>query len=159
MSVQTTAHYTYKEEATKSSYFCFDGKLWRTVLNTSYKVLQHVTVLFNKHVVWCQMSSVNILNTKNTLTLRMQWFNSISSCFLTCEGVSKSFWTDWLPGARTANGTALCSCIAILWVSLVSFAAITLCVASRVFIVVYFVVDSVRKLLDTSPCKSQNLNS
>jgi hypothetical protein len=35
-----------------------------------------------------------------------------------------------------------CSCIAILWVSLVSFAAITLCVGSqRVFIVVsvYFV--------------------
>jgi hypothetical protein len=43
-----------------------------------------------------------------------------------------------------------CSCIAILRVSIVSFAAITLCVASqRVFIVVvYFVVDSVRKLLD-----------
>jgi hypothetical protein len=32
----------------------------------------------------------------------------------------------------------------------VSFAAITLCVASqRVFIVVYFVIDSVRKLMDT----------
>jgi len=32
----------------------------------------------------------------------------------------------------------------------VSSAAITLCVASqRVFIVVYFVIDSVRKLLDT----------
>jgi hypothetical protein len=31
----------------------------------------------------------------------------------------------------------------------VSFAAITLCIASqRVFIVVYFVIDSVRKLLD-----------
>jgi hypothetical protein len=48
-----------------------------------------------------------------------------------------------------------CSCIAILLVSLVSFVAITLCVASqRVFIVivvavVYFVMDSVRKLLDT----------
>jgi hypothetical protein len=61
---------------------------------------------------------------------------------------------DWPPGARTANDTALCSkysCIAILWVSLVSFAAIILCVASqRVFIfVVYFVIDSVRKLLDT----------
>jgi hypothetical protein len=44
------------------------------------------------------------------------------------------------------------SCIAILWVSLVKFAAITLCVPSqRVFIVavVYFVIDSVRKLLDT----------
>jgi hypothetical protein len=46
-----------------------------------------------------------------------------------------------------------CSCIAILSVSLVSFAAITLCVASqRVFIVVvvvYFVIGSVRKLLGT----------
>jgi len=52
------------------------------------------------------------------------------------------------------------SCIAILRVSLVSFAAITLCVASqRVYIaaaaaaaaavVVDFVIDTVRKLLDT----------
>jgi hypothetical protein len=44
-----------------------------------------------------------------------------------------------------------CSFIAILLVSLVSFASITLCVASqRAFIVVsmYFVIDSVRKLLD-----------
>jgi hypothetical protein len=43
-----------------------------------------------------------------------------------------------------------CSCIAIFWVSLVSFAAITLCVASqRVFVVVVdFIIDSVRKLLD-----------
>jgi hypothetical protein len=51
-----------------------------------------------------------------------------------------------------------CSCIAIFWVSLVSFATITLCVASqRVFIVVsaYFVIDSVRKLLDT-PSLSPN---
>jgi hypothetical protein len=40
-----------------------------------------------------------------------------------------------------------CSCIAILWVSIVSFAAITLCVASqRVFVVVYFVINSVWKL-------------
>jgi hypothetical protein len=53
--------------------------------------------------------------------------------------------------------TNRCSCIVILCVSLVSFAAITLCVASqRVFIVivvivvvVYFVIDLVRKLLDT----------
>jgi hypothetical protein len=43
-------------------------------------------------------------------------------------------------------------CIVILWVSLVSFAAITLCVASQqVFIVVsvYFFIDSVRKLFGT----------
>jgi hypothetical protein len=49
---------------------------------------------------------------------------------------------DWLPGVRTAMiqlSATRCSCIAILWVSLVSFAAITLCVASqRVFIVVVF---------------------
>jgi hypothetical protein len=44
-----------------------------------------------------------------------------------------------------------CSCIAILWVSPVIFAPITLCIASqRVFVIVsvYFVIDSVRKLLD-----------
>jgi hypothetical protein len=36
-----------------------------------------------------------------------------------------------------------CSCIAILWVSLVSFAAITLCVASQqVFIIVVVAVIS-----------------
>jgi hypothetical protein len=57
---------------------------------------------------------------------------------------------DWPPGVRTADGTAVtrCSCIAILWVSLVSSVAITLCVTSqRVFVVVDFVIDSVRKLL------------
>jgi hypothetical protein len=44
-----------------------------------------------------------------------------------------------------------CSCIAILSVSLVSFGVITLCVASQqVFVVsIYFIIDSVRKLLDT----------
>jgi hypothetical protein len=45
-----------------------------------------------------------------------------------------------------------CSYITILRVSLVSFAALTIRFASqRVFIVVvYFVIDSVRKLLDTT---------
>jgi hypothetical protein len=62
------------------------------------------------------------------------------------QGVSKSFRTG--SQARELQMVQLfatrCSCIAILWVSLVSFAAITLCVASqRVFIViVYFVIDS-----------------
>jgi hypothetical protein len=54
-----------------------------------------------------------------------------------------------------------CSCIAIVSVSLVSFAAITLCVACPVFIVVsvYFVIDSVRKILDTtSDLKFYRLN-
>jgi hypothetical protein len=62
--------------------------------------------------------------------------------FRTYEGVSKSFRTGRLERELqmvqlSATGW---SCIAILWVSLVSFAAITICVASqRVFIVVYFV--------------------
>jgi hypothetical protein len=62
---------------------------------------------------------------------------------------------DWPPGARTANGTTHCHLVqlyAILWVSLVSFAAVTLCVASqRMYIVVSlcFVIDSVWKLCDT----------
>jgi hypothetical protein len=45
-----------------------------------------------------------------------------------------------------------CSCIAILWVNLVSFAAIALCDASQkvfIIVVVQFVIESVRKLLDT----------
>jgi hypothetical protein len=68
------------------------------------------------------------------------------------RGVSKSFRTGRLERElQTVRPSAIkCSCIAILRVSLVSFAAITLCVASqRVFIVLYFVIDSVRKLLDT----------
>jgi hypothetical protein len=70
-----------------------------------------------------------------------------------CTRVIQKF-PDWLP-ERELQMVQLCatrcSCIAIFWVSLVSFAAITLCVASqRVFvIVVYFFMDSVRKLLDT----------
>jgi hypothetical protein len=72
----------------------------------------------------------------------------------TYEGVFKSFRTGRLERElQMVHLSAIrCSCIAILWVSLVSFAAIILCDASqRVFIVVsvYFVIDSVRKLLDT----------
>jgi hypothetical protein len=73
------------------------------------------------------------------------------------EGTSKSFRTGRLERElqMVQLSATSCSCIAILWISLVSFAATTLYVASqRVFIivvVVYFVIDSVRKLLDTSP--------
>jgi hypothetical protein len=56
---------------------------------------------------------------------------------------------DWPPGAKTANDTALCHYVQ-LYRYFVSFTAITLCVASqRVFIVVYFVMDSVLRLWDT----------
>jgi hypothetical protein len=68
------------------------------------------------------------------------------------EGVSKSFRTGRLERElQTVQLSATrCSFIAILWVSLVGFAAITLCVAPQLvfIVVVYFVIDSVRKLLD-----------
>jgi hypothetical protein len=67
------------------------------------------------------------------------------------EGVSKSFRTGRLERElQTVQLSATrCSCIAILCVSLVSFAVITLCVASqRVLIVVYFVIDSSLEILD-----------
>jgi hypothetical protein len=72
----------------------------------------------------------------------------------TYEGVSKSFRTGCVERELqiVQLSASRCSYIAILCVGLVSFAAITLCVASqRVFIVVSvcFVIDSIRKLLDT----------
>jgi hypothetical protein len=75
-------------------------------------------------------------------------------CIRFYEGVTKSFRTGRLERKlqMVQLSATRYSYIAILWVSQVSFAAITLCVASqRVFIVVsvYFVIDSVRKLLDT----------
>jgi len=70
------------------------------------------------------------------------------------KSVSKSFRTGRLE--RELQMVQLyatrCSCIAILWVSPESFAALTLYdVSQRAFIVavVYFVIDSIRKLLDT----------
>jgi hypothetical protein len=73
----------------------------------------------------------------------------------TYEGVSKSFRTGLLE--RELQMVQLyatrCTCIAILLVSLVSFAAISLYIApQRVLIVVsvYWIIDSVRKLLDTT---------
>jgi hypothetical protein len=74
--------------------------------------------------------------------------------YLTYDGLSKRSRTSRLELELliVQLSATTCSYIAILWVSLVSFASITLCVASRrVFIVVsvYFVIDSVRKLFDT----------
>jgi hypothetical protein len=69
------------------------------------------------------------------------------------EGESKSFRTGSLERElqMVQLSATRCSCIAILWVCLVNFVAITICVASqRVFMVVYFVIESVRKILGKS---------
>jgi hypothetical protein len=70
------------------------------------------------------------------------------------DGVSKSLWTTCLEQElqMVQLSATRWSFTAILWVSLVSFATITLYVASQqVFIVVsiYFVIDLVWKLLET----------
>jgi hypothetical protein len=70
------------------------------------------------------------------------------------EGVPKSFRAGRLERElqMVQLSATRSNCIAILWVSLVSFVAIILCVASQlVFIVVrlYFVIDSVLELFDT----------
>jgi hypothetical protein len=81
----------------------------------------------------------------------------ISNNHVIYECVSKSFRTGrlerelqmiQLPATR-------CSCIAILWVNLVSFAAkpfVLLLNECLLLLSIYFVIDSVRKLLDTSSC-------
>jgi hypothetical protein len=62
-------------------------------------------------------------------------------CFL-YEGVSESFQASCLEQElqMLQLSATRCNCITILWVSLVSFAAITLCIASQwVFVVLLFV--------------------
>jgi hypothetical protein len=77
------------------------------------------------------------------------------------KGVSKSFRTGrlerWLHVVQLS--ATRCSCVAILWVNLVSFATITICVASqrvRIVVRLYLIIDSVRKLLDTPSYTSNN---
>jgi hypothetical protein len=58
------------------------------------------------------------------------------------EGVSKSFRTGHLEQElqMVQHSATRHSCITILWGSLLSFVAVTLCVASQqVFIIVYFI--------------------
>jgi hypothetical protein len=74
------------------------------------------------------------------------------------EGVSKSFRTGCLEQMVQLSATR-CSCIAILWVSLVSFAAVTLCVASqRVFIVISLSTQSGNLWIHSRMIYGQNID-
>jgi hypothetical protein len=71
--------------------------------------------------------------------------------YLVLQGCIQKF-LDQLPGVRTAYGTALCHWVYCYFVSQsVRYATITLGVASKqVFVVVvYFIINSVWKLLET----------
>jgi hypothetical protein len=88
-----------------------------------------------------------------------RWPHSVSCEY---EGVSKSFRTGRMERElqMVQLFVTMCSCIAILWVRLVSFGAITLSAVSQpVFtvVIVYFVIEWVRKLLDTTSCTGVRL--
>jgi len=77
--------------------------------------------------------------------LGVQWASSLHSCCLytgllvlnsslhVSEDISKSFWTGRLDRElqMIQLSATRCNCVAILWVSLMGFAAISLCVASQ----------------------------
>jgi hypothetical protein len=78
---------------------------------------------------------------------------NVLSFYFNYKGVSKSFWAGHMEQElqMVQLSATRCKCTTILWVSPVSFATTTLCVASQqVFIVVsiYFITESVWKLLD-----------
>jgi hypothetical protein len=103
--------------------------------------------------------SQHFVLTQTMFVLPSEWTLIFTTIY---EGVSKSFRTDRLERElqMVQLSATRCNCIAILWVSLVNFAIITLCVASQrdfVVIRVYFVIDLVRKLLDTPSYKSRSL--
>jgi hypothetical protein len=111
--------------------------------------------LMDRHDFLIMHSNLRISCKKNAQKLRCMtaYYSENKIANSMYESVSKSFRTGRLERElqMVQLSATRCSCIAILWVSLVSFVAPTLCVASqRVFVVVvYFVIDSVRKLLDT----------
>jgi hypothetical protein len=107
--------------------------------------------IFHMVAFKCGQSSIKKLHI-SSLSLMSEPVVTLISLFFLYEGVSESFRAGRLERElqMVQLSATRCSCIAILWASLVSFAAITFCVASqRVFVVVYFVIDLVRKLLDT----------
>jgi hypothetical protein len=94
------------------------------------------------------------LRTISVIRMGRMTYSARGICYVTYEGVSKSFRTGRLEREpQMAQPSATRFSCTILWVSLVSFAAITLCVASHRVITKankrIFRYDSVRKLLDT----------
>jgi hypothetical protein len=107
------------------------------------KIVRHnLKVLHHHHVYDCWLINniycryVYGLPAYQISQAQLQWF--ISYVHQTYEDVSESFRTGRLERELQVVqlSATRCSCIAILWVSLVSFVSITLCAASqRVFIV------------------------
>jgi hypothetical protein len=116
----------------------------RAVLDAMVKrkipsISKHVNYEFKRGINYIRYAFGSILGRGSKWLTDISWVLTTSVHMLGYEGVSRSFWTDRLE--RELQMLQLSATrwgfIAILWVSLVSFAAITLCVVSqRVFIVV-----------------------
>jgi hypothetical protein len=108
---------------------------------------------FCDHLEWATISPFQFFSIHNPIQK-----------YKTYEGVSKSFRTVRLERELQIVQLSItrCSCIDVLWVSLVSFASVTLWRGQQWVIQkvrVHFVIDSVRKLLDTpSYVLKQTLN-
>jgi hypothetical protein len=94
-------------------------------------------------------------NSHNNTYSTSYLFPREQSCVWPYKGVSRRFQTGCLEQElqMVQLSATRCSCIAIMWASLVSFSTKTLCVACQwvfiVAIVVCLIIDSIRKLLDT----------
>jgi hypothetical protein len=93
--------------------------MWNSVVSSSIHLKRHKHALINLHSYY-------------TKYFRVSFYK---------QGCIQSFQTGYLEQEleMVQLSATRCNCIAILWVSLVNFATITLCVASRVFVVAYFV--------------------
>jgi hypothetical protein len=126
---------------------CF-VKCWFHFFSVQRFILEELTnLIWTSVYVWHSLFSNFLLPGRMRLTYKvLQSPAFISTCYPVRHGtvtlnecVSKSFRTGRLERElqMVQLSATRCSCIAISWVSLVSFAAITLCVTSkRVFIVV-----------------------
>jgi hypothetical protein len=111
------------------------------------------TARVNKAKVDIHRLAVNRGKSRSRNCKKVQNYGILSIVW-TYEGVSKSFRTSRLERElqMVQLSATRCSCIAILWVSVVSFATIILYVACQRVIAnvnMYFVTDRVRKLLVT----------
>jgi len=113
-------------------------------------------------LAWCRNTR---LDARTNITSRLDSWYWVPTHQRIRDTVSKSFRTGRLERELQILqlSATRCSCTSILWVSIESFAAITLCVAcQRVFVVVvvvYYVINSVRKpLICPRTCTSRSFH-
>jgi hypothetical protein len=124
-----------KQQSCKRRFESGTSRIWNRSGNTSTRFFAEVRNLRWSCLGLSALSGVHIKQTfrgPSRFPSSGIWYVN-GSCCASYEGVSKSFRSGRLERElQMAQLSATkCSCIAILWVSLVSFVAITLCVPSQ----------------------------